>query len=159
MTKLKKPGLMVFLSVVILGVFALLFIHWSINHSFPFAPDKDRFDSVLFNGKRVVASRTIEILHDTKISCNIEVDGVSIAKYELKNGQVYDNYDIENDFEKQWSKITKKYITADIMAYRFHWGILYSTDNGNTVNFVPKHEYTNVCNTDKTFCDVYNKLS
>ena len=159
MTKLKKTGLIVFLNVVILGFLAVLFIHWSINRAFPFAPDKDKFDSILFDGKRVVASRTIETLHDTKISCNIEVDGVSIAKYELKNGQVYDNYDLENDFEDNWCKIIKKHKSANVMAYRFHWGILYSTDSGNTVNCVPKHEYTYVCNTDKIFCDIYNKLS
>lgn len=51
-------------------------------------------------------------------------------------------YDYENDIVENWQEIIVEYQDSDIRVYGFHWGIIYSLDQGVTFLGVAKHDYS-----------------
>lgn len=50
-------------------------------------------------------------------------------------------YDYSNDIVDNFAEIVNEYSLEDIKAYQFHWGIIYTLDEGITFSGLAKHNY------------------
>ena len=66
-------------------------------------------------------------------------------------------YDYTTDLVEEYSVIIKEFQDENTRAYQFHWGILYTVDNGKTYTCVMKHEYNQFEN--KTFQEIRARLN
>ena len=59
-----------------------------------------------------------------------------------KDDAFYSHYDVQNDLLNNFGDIVSCFEKeGGIRAYRFHWGIIYTSDNGESWKYVLKHQY------------------
>ncbi|MBR3909502.1 MAG: hypothetical protein IKJ50_07275 [Clostridia bacterium] len=68
------------------------------------------------------------------------------------------DYNYSNDIVENYAEIIKEYQNEQIKAYQFNWGIIYTTDNGETFVGVPKHEYNTVSEENDIFLMILNGI-
>lgn len=81
-----------------------------------------------------------ENVPDTEITIAISKGGQRIAEDGSFDAYLSD-YDYQNDFVDHWYQIIDEHHSDAVDAYRFNWGVLYTTDSGGTYELIPKHTY------------------
>lgn len=81
-----------------------------------------------------------ENVPDTEITITISKGGQRIAEEGSFDAYLSD-YDYQNDFVDHWYQIVDEHHSDAVNAYRFNWGVLYTTDSGDTYELIPKHTY------------------
>lgn len=81
-----------------------------------------------------------ENVPDTEITITISKGGQRIAEEGSFDAYLSD-YDYQNDFVDHWYQIVDEHHSDAVNAYRFNWGVLYTTDSGGTYELIPKHTY------------------
>lgn len=101
----------------------------------------DSVDIVTTDGTNFTVRRIENNVPDQEISIVVSSDKqdffccYDIASYLLE-------YDYSNDIVDNFAEIVNEYSLDDIRAYQFHWGIIYTLDEGITFSGLAKHNYT-----------------
>lgn len=100
----------------------------------------DSVDIVTTDGTNFTVRRIENNVPDQEISIVVSSDKqeffccYDIASYLCE-------YDYSNDIVNNFAEIVNEYSLDDIRAYQFHWGIIYTLDEGITFSGLAKHNY------------------
>lgn len=92
------------------------------------------------DGKEFTVVFSEENVPDTEITITISENDQLIAEDGSFDAYLND-YDYQNDFVDRWYQVKGEHHDDSVDCYQFHWGILYTVNNGITYEMVPKHDY------------------
>ena len=113
--------------------------------------------AVAKDGTEFKVVRTEYNFPDQEIEIFVSIGEALIFECFTIDGNLND-YDYSNDIVENYAKIIKEYQNEQIIAYQFNWGIIYTTDNGETFVGVPKHEYNTVSEENDIFLMILNGI-
>lgn len=113
--------------------------------------------AVAKDGTEFKVVRTEYNFPDQEIEIFVSIGEALIFECFTIDGNLND-YDYSNDIVENYAKIIKEYQNEQIKAYQFNWGIIYTTDNGETFVGVPKHEYNTVSEENDIFLMILNGI-
>lgn len=153
----KKLWLWIGIGVITVLVILFLLGWWFVS-TFKIEPRyKDKAVVVAADGTEFSVFRQEDNFPDQEITIIVTQDGKdAYVNYGFSNYVSY--YDYQNDFVDNFDVIVEEYHTEEIDGYEFHWGIVYSLDNGETFTGVPKHEYETTAKQNSDFRVLYNSM-
>lgn len=102
------------------------------------------------DGKKFTIVFSEENVPDTEITITISINRQRIAEDGSFDAYLND-YDYQNDFVDRWYQIIGEYHGDTVDAYRFYWGMLYTVNEGNAYEIIPKHDYETRSENDELF--------
>lgn len=114
--------------------------------------------AVAKDGTEFKVVRTEYNFPDQEIEIFVSIGEALIFECFTIDGNLND-YDYSNDIVENYAKIIKEYQNEQIRAYQFNWGIIYTTDNGETFAGVPKHEYKIEGEKNNTFAMILDAIA
>lgn len=97
---------------------------------------------------------------EVTITIRLEEDPQAETIYVYSNGlyHINEDYDYEHDIIDHFDEIVEEYHDEEIDGYEFHWGIIYTLDDGQTFAGVPKHEYETTAGQNSDFDVLYQNM-
>ncbi len=117
----------------------------------------DRINTFAEDGTDFIVRRIENNVPDQEISIFVAIKDKEIF-YCANIASHLQKYDYSNDIVEKYAEIINEYHSGEVDAYQFHWGIIYTSDNGNSYQGVPKHLYEEQCETNEEFQKIYEQL-
>ncbi len=92
------------------------------------------------NGQELTVHITEHDFPDQEISVVVQTADRDMCHFAGFANYLSD-YDYQRDFRDSWNVVVDTYNQEEVSAYRFYWGVVVTTDGGDTYELIPKHTY------------------